>query len=176
MQYLLKVTLKDAELWRLLAVDGRADLAFLGELMALAFGYPKGERSFEYGGKLYKAGISGQLQSKAEVLTFDSLNIEAEEEFTYYVGAGETLPHKVSVMKKVDKLDCLMPSCLFGSGSLPEGDLTLKSIKEHLDSIEENRLDMREATTRMRTYGSFRTGSEDIMSLAGADPISFKVQ
>ena len=46
MQYLLKITLTDTPVWRLVAVDGTADIAFVAELIAASFDYEKARRVF----------------------------------------------------------------------------------------------------------------------------------
>ena len=46
MQYLLKVKLQNTNLWRLVAIDGSADRAFVAQLISLAFDYKDSKANF----------------------------------------------------------------------------------------------------------------------------------
>lgn len=43
MQYLLKISIDNTDAWRLIAIDGQADLAHVAKLIALSFDYADGK-------------------------------------------------------------------------------------------------------------------------------------
>lgn len=43
MQYLFKISIDNTEAWRLIAIDGQADLAHVAKLIALSFDYEDGK-------------------------------------------------------------------------------------------------------------------------------------
>ena len=176
MQYLLKITIKDTNCWRLIAVDGSADIAHVAQLIALAFDYEEGEQSFTVNDKNISAGNGGRAIKTEELNTFDYLNLDTDDEFIYQHEKLADLKHIVRIMKKEDHLFCLMPSCLVGSGLLPK-DTTLNSetINNYLDSDDMQSLDLREVTNRLRAFGSKRKDVNEAMVSAGAAPIVFKV-
>ena len=59
MQYLLKISIENTNCWRLIAVDGQADLAHVAELIALAFDYEASKQSFIVKDKTVTCGKGG---------------------------------------------------------------------------------------------------------------------
>ena len=51
MQYLLKISIDNTDAWRLIAIDGQADLAHVAKLIALSFDYADGKMLFNVKGK-----------------------------------------------------------------------------------------------------------------------------
>ena len=83
MQYLLKITLKDTPVWRLVAVDGTADIAFVAELIAVSFDYEKARRVFTVKGVDYRAGNGGEVEDIKELSLFDELHLEQGQSCIY---------------------------------------------------------------------------------------------
>ena len=175
MQYLLKISIESTNCWRLIAVDGQADLAHVAELIALAFDYEASKQSFIVKDKIITCGKGGEPLETRELNAFDSLNLSLNEEFYFQHESNKLLKHKVLVMKKEDHLYCLMPSCLVGSLVVPkEPNLTAQTINQYADSDEIISLDLRAVTNRLRAYGSLRKDLNQAMINAGAEPIVFK--
>lgn len=175
MQYLLKVNLQNTNVWRLVAIDGIADRAFVGDLIALAFDYSVAPRSFIINEKEFKAG--SEVEDSQELVPFNDFNLQEGDVFTYISNHDEKLVHDVYVMKATDKLYCFMPSCLVGSGHIPENiKLTTESINEYLDKEDVNSLDLRACTARMRAYGVQRIDAHKALITAGASDIKFNVE
>ncbi len=171
MQYLLKITIEDTRVWRLIAVDGQADLAHMAGLMALAFDYEKGECSFEVFGKTLSAGSGGRALTLEETHPFDSLGLCDKEEFIFKSAVHPALLHRVLIMKKVEHLDCVMPSCLVGAGLLPDkAPLLAQDISDYYDSEDAKSLDLREVTQRLRAFGSVRASSSDNLTKVASIP------
>ena len=104
MQYLLKISIENTNCWRLIAVDGQADLAHVAELIALAFDYEASKQSFIVKDKIITCGKGGEPLETRELNAFDSLNISLNEEFYFQHESNKLLKHKVLVMKKEDHL------------------------------------------------------------------------
>ena len=174
MQYLFKISIDNTDAWRLIAIDGQADLAHVAKLIALSFDYEDGKMLFNVKGKDYNAGIKGDTDSVEALTQFDTLCVEFEEEFLFKIDSNPLLTHTVRVMKKDEHLFCLMPSCLVGSGLLPcKDNLTSLKINNYLDSDESKSLDLRDVTNRLRAYGSLRKDVNKAMVLAGATALNF---
>lgn len=168
MQYLLRIRHEGTQdLWRLIAVDGETSIAEVAELMAQAFGYGQGRRSFVLpSGETLDCGADGRATAAAALPGFDSLQLEADSTFGFKAvpaalaqesagaadsGAGAFV-HQVQVMKKDEHLYCLMPSCLVGAGLIPEqlrDDAA--AVIDYVQSEEAESLDLRECTKRMRS-------------------------
>lgn len=174
MQYLFKISIDNTEAWRLIAIDGQADLAHVAKLIALSFDYEDGKMLFNVKGKDYNAGVKGDTDSVEALTQFDTLCVEFEEEFLFKIDSNPLLTHTVRVMKKDEHLFCLMPSCLVGSGLLPcKDNLTSLKINNYLDSDESKSLDLRDVTNRLRAYGSLRKDVNKAMVQAGATALNF---
>ncbi len=174
MQYLLRVAIEDTPLWRLIAIEGKADVAHVAKLIGLAFNYGKSVYQFEIRDKTYSAGTDGQSDSLDELKQFDSFSIKEGDEF-YFYNKSCGLKHKVTAMKVTDKLYCLIPSCLVGAGSIPlEEKLTTSSIKAYYDQDECPSLNLKETTQRLREYGSVRKNMDSALSEAGSIPFNIK--
>ena len=102
MQYLLKITLKDTPVWRLVAIDGTADIAFVAELIAASFDYEKARRLFVVNGVEYSAGNGGNVENVKELSLFDELHLEQGQNCIYRHNLNNELIHNVEVMKKED--------------------------------------------------------------------------
>ena len=176
MQYLLKVSLKDTPVWRLVAIDGIADRSFVAQLIALSFGYNKASRSFIIGDTTYPSGFNGDAQDVKELSLFDELNVDLGQKFWFKHDTQSDLIHKVEVMKKEDHLFCLMPSTLVGSGLIPQDlPFNLKSINNYFDKEDVPSLDLRECTKRMREFGSKRDNINAALQKVASKDLSFKV-
>ena len=174
MQYLFKISIDNTDAWRLIAIDGQADLAQVAKLIALSFDYADGKMLFNVKGKDYNAGVKGDTDSVEALTQFDTLCVEFEEEFLFKIDSNPLLTHTVRVMKKDEHLFCLMPSCLVGSGLLPcKDNLTSLKINNYLDSDEAKSLDLRDVTNRLRAYGSLRKDVNKAMVQAGATALNF---
>lgn len=174
MQYLFKISIDNTEAWRLIAIDGLADLAHVAKLIALSFDYADGKMLFNVRGKDYNAGVAGNTDSVEALTKFDALGVETEEEFLFKTDSNPLLTHTVRVMKKDEHLFCLMPSCLVGSGLLPfKENLTSLKINNYLDSDEAKSLDLRDVTNRLRAYGSLRKNVNEALVQAGASTLNF---
>ncbi|MGN0916073.1 MAG: hypothetical protein ACI4NE_06965 [Succinivibrio sp.] len=170
----MKFTIKDTPMWRLLALDGSADIAHVSKLIAISFGYPDDRSEFVVDGVTYSAGCGGVIQNLSELAKFDSL-IENHENLSYYHGAYR-LSHTVEILKAEPHLYCLMPSCLIGSGMLPKtGDITTESICALADSDNEVTVNIKEITNIMRALGSVRIADKDNNS-NNVTAIDFKVE
>ena len=175
MHYLLKVSIENTPLWRLIAIDGRADISHVAKLIGLAFDYKKSKYCFNINGKKISAGNDGDTASLEELNTFDSLSVGAGDVFTFVNETFGSLSHKVEVMKAEDKLYCLIPSCLVGAGILPpEDNLTSESISAYYDMDDCPSLNLKEVTNRLREYGSVRKDLESAMSQVSAIPFDIK--
>ena len=176
MQYLLKLTLEGTTVWRLVALDGRADLAHAALLIENAFGYAGGRDAFEIQGKIFPAGCGGRVEEPSELRTLDeSLGENSGFSFTHETEEGILLKHVGNVMRCEEKLFCLIPSVIVGAGCIPKtGDLTVESIQEYADRDENLTLNIKEATSAMRAVGSFRSDVSEALVGAGASPLNFK--
>lgn len=176
MQYLLKITLKDTPVWRLVAIDGTADIAFVAELIAASFDYEKARRLFVVNGVEYSAGNGGNVENVKELSLFDELHLEQGKNCIYRHNLNNELIHNVEVMKKEDHLFCLMPSTLVGAGLLPK-DLSfdLEHINAYFDKDDIDSLDLRECTKRMRALGVKRKDLNESLLRLGACDFSVKI-
>lgn len=178
MQYLLKITLKDTPMWRLIAVDGDTDICHVAHLMNLAFGYEdEASQALIVKGETFKAGTMGKPQSLNDLKLFDSFELKAEDEFVFIHDIALNLEHKVLVMKAEEHLWCLMPSCLVGQGALvPTRPLSYKLVREYLDADDTPSLDLREVTNRLHAYGALRKDKEQALKDLSISPLNFQIK
>lgn len=177
MQYLIKISIDSTEAWRLISVDGKADLAHLAQLIALSFDYKDNTQFFIINGKNYSAGLAGMPKSPEDLIVFDDLSLKENDEFIYKHDSHPVLTHTIKVMKVDEHLFCLMPSCLIGSGLIPnEENLNEQIINDCFDSNELLSLDLREVTSRLRSFGLLRNNVNEALVQAGAVPLNFKVE
>lgn len=177
MQYLVKVSLRHTNLWRLVAFDGEADRAFVAQLIALAFDYPDASHAFVIDKHYFSAGTAGVVDHSEELKPFNEFNLKQDDNFIYMTNFAEHLEHDVNVMRAEDKLFCFMPSCLMGSGTIPHDvKLDYQSINDYLNLDECPSLNLKEATSKMRTFGIKRTDAHGALLHAGASPLNFKVK
>ena len=175
MQYLLKVSLEKSPIWRLVAIDGMADRAFVGDLIALSFDYPVSLRKFVVNGEVISAG--SKISDPKDLLSFDSLELKEQDKFSFICHFDEILEHRVDVLKCEEHLFCVMPSTLVGVGLInPDNALTLKNIVEYADKDDTPSLNLRDCTTRMRAYGVQRVDAHKALLNAGANPIKFNLE
>ncbi len=184
MQYLIRCNLRETLLWRLIALEGMADLAHAAKLIALSFAYPEAFFYFEANGRKYRAGCDGKAASPAESASFDSLQLKAGDKFlfTAVIGSAEKSPekdrdsykivdsfaddsprillvHECTVFKAEPKLYCLIPSTLIGANKLADDgrQLTIENINAYIDECDVmDPLNLKECTLRMRALGSVR--------------------
>ncbi len=176
MQYLLKVKLQNTNLWRLVAIDGSADRAFVAQLISLAFDYKDSKANFIIDNKNISAGMGGNILDNDELQAFDELNLKQDDCFTFIKEQATNLVHEALVMRCEPKLYCFMPSCIVGSGSLPEDEmLDYDKINAYLDKDECPSLNLKEATSRMRAYGIKRHNAHEALIEAGAQKLNFKL-
>ena len=71
MQYLLKITIDNTSVWRLISLDGKADRAFAGNLIVKAFDFVDGNCAFTFDGKTFSGGRSGSALSTEDLNSFD---------------------------------------------------------------------------------------------------------
>ncbi len=156
MQYLLKLTLRQTPVWRLIALDGIYDLCLCGKLIALSFGYLGGRFEFKNQDKVFKAGSDGKSQSLADQSHLDSLGMLLGEqgwEFKAVLDDKFELVHDIEIMRCEEHLYCLMPSTLVGAEPVaPQGEQSLKAILEYLDAHDTQGLNLKECTMRMRSF------------------------
>lgn len=164
MQYLIRLSLDNTPLWRLIALEGKADLSHSAKLMALSFNYPKATFSIQSEDAELELGEDGALCPQGS-LPFDSLNLKTQGSFIFKVtlktheGGEIVLTHSCQVLKAEEKLYCLIPSTLVGANKLADDgrELTLHNINAYLDESESlDALNLKECTDRMRAYGSVR--------------------
>ncbi len=178
MQYLLKITLKNTPMWRLIAVDGATDIAHVAHLMNLAFGYEdECSQALKVNGELFSAGSMGKVKNLNDLKLFDSLNLHKDDEFIFIHDISSNLEHQVLVMKDSDHLWCLMPSCLVGQGALLKNKpLSYEAVREYLDADDTPSLDLREVTNRLRAYGAVRKDKEQALKDLSIKPLDFKIR
>ncbi len=164
MQYLLKITIENTSVWRLISLDGGADISHCSRLMATAFGYSESAYSFEIKGRMVSAGSFGSPSNVDELRPFDALELEVGDVFSFKLDKYEKLCHKVEVMKKEEKLFCLIPSCLVGAGALPsEAPYTPEAVQAYYDTDEALTVDLKSITNEMRALGSLRANFNEVM-------------
>ncbi len=175
MQYLLKVSIENTPLWRLVAIDGKADICHVAKLIGLAFDYKKSHYCFIINNQNFSAGMDGETSAIEELKSFDSLSLETGDVFSFVNETFGSLSHRVEVMKAEEKLYCLIPSCLVGAGLLPpEDNLTAASITAYYDKDDCPSLNLKDVTNRLREYGSVRKDLEATMSQVSAIPFDIK--
>ena len=174
MQYLFKISIDNTEAWRLIAIDGQADLAHVAKLIALSFDYAEGKMLFNVKGKDYNAGVKGDTDSVESLTQFDTLGVEFEEEFLFKIDSNPLLTHTVRVMKKDKHMFSVMPYRLVRSGLLPcKDNLTSLKINNYLVSNEAKSLDLRDLTNRLRAYDPLRKDVNKATVQAGATALNF---
>ena len=177
MQYLLKITIDNTSVSRLISLDGKADRAVAGNLIVKAFDFVDGNCAFTFDGKTFSGGRSGSALSTEDLNSFDEFNFKEGDTFNFTVSSNEKLTLTCVVMKAEERLFCLIPSCLVGSASLPfKEDLTVEAINKYFDSEDLVSLDLREVTARLRALGTCRKDINQSMVEAGAVPLNFKVE
>lgn len=176
MQYLLKVNLENTNLWRLVAIDGSADRAFVAQLISLAFDYKDSKASFGLFDQKISAGFAGNILDNSELIAFDEFKLKQDDCFNFIKEQAIPLIHKVTVMRCEEKLFCFMPSCIVGSGSLPDDEmLDYDKINAYLDKDECPSLNLKEATSRMRAFGIKRHNAHEALIEAGAPKLNFEL-
>ncbi|MGN0908279.1 MAG: hypothetical protein ACI4NA_01545 [Succinivibrio sp.] len=175
---MLKFTLSGAPVWRLVALDGKADLAHVSMLLCAAFGYRGLDCSFEAQGAGIPALVQGAVPSQGAMETLDSLIGRTSGAFSFLAWSGQDrLSHAAQLMRSDEKLACLMPSCIVGSGAVPpSGPYTLEAISAFAQDDSNLELNIKEITNRMRRLGSVRQSLEAALGEAGVAPIPFKEQ
>ncbi len=162
MQYLLKINLQSAAVWRLVALDGSCSLAQSAEIIARAFAYAPGERFFEAGGVQYRAGQNGTAAVPAELQPFDSLQLQEGMSFGFRPYAAGFV-HQGQVMRCEEHLYCLMPSCLVGSGLVPpELAADEEGLARYLEADEAQSLDLRTCNQSIRAYAETLKKKQDL--------------
>lgn len=152
MQYLLKINLQSAAIWRLVALDGSCSLAQCAEIIARAFAYAPGERSFNLGAVPYPAGKNGIAAAPAELQPFDTLSLQEGMAFEYRPYASGFV-HQGVVMRCEEHLYCLMPSCLVGAGLVPPALAADEAaLARYQDAEEAQSLDLRACNRSIRAY------------------------
>ncbi len=176
MQYLIRVALEGTSLWRLDAVDGKADLAHIAALICASFGYKAGHDEFLLADNTYTAGHGGEVLNPSELVSFESLIKDAPSFiFTHTLDNGAKLKHNVQVMRCEEKLFCLLPSVIVGSGCVDfDGDYSLDAMQEYADRDENLTLDIKNATSAMRAIGSVRADVNGAIVSSGAPNLNFK--
>lgn len=176
MHYLLKITLKDTKLWRLIAIDGSESRSYIAQLMALAFDYKDDSRAFVVNENTYSAGFAGNGKNLHDLKSFDELNLNEGDNFTYICG-DNGLIHDVNVMRKDEKLFCLIPSCLVGAG-LYEQNLGYdpEIINTYLESDEAISLNLKEVTRRMRVFNIVKADANKELTSLGAQTFKFTMK
>ena len=171
MQYLIRLSLDNTPLWRLIALEGKADLSHSAKLMALSFNYPKATFRLQNKDTKIVLGEEGALCPQGS-LSLESLNLQAQDSFIFKVtlktqeGEEIELSHTCQVLKAEERLYCLIPSTLVGAHKLADDgrELTIPNINAYLDESETlDTLNLKECTDRMRAFGSVRA------KLQGAD-------
>jgi len=174
MQYLLKISIENTPLWRLIAVDGEADISHIAGLISIAFDYMPANHSFEIAGHQYHAGFGGDARNVEELRVFNELKLKEGDEFFFKSEYCPALRHRVIVMKAEEKLYCLIPSCLVGAGKIPASELNEEAISAYYDKEDTPSLDLREVTNRLRAFGSQRKDLKNTIAKAAAIPFDIK--
>lgn len=156
MQYLLKLTLRQSPIWRLIAIDGDYDLCLCGKLIALSFGYRGGRYEFKCQDKIFKAGSDGKSLTLGDQSRLDSLGLKLQDqgwEFKAVLDDKFELVHDIEIMRCEEHLYCLMPSTLVGAEPVaPQGEQSLQAILAYLDAHDTQGLNLKDCTTRMRSF------------------------
>ncbi|HIV15680.1 MAG TPA: hypothetical protein IAB18_07215 [Candidatus Avisuccinivibrio pullicola] len=170
MQYLWRVGLEGSEVWRLIALDGKSDVARAAFLTALSFGYTEGRYAFILNGQRVEAGERDRVEQLSQSAALDTLNLKSEDcfDFELTLPSGAVLRHGVRVLKAEEKLYCLIPSTLVGAHKIVDDgrEQNLENINAYIEeSSLDNTLNLRECTDRMRLVGSERRDLQDVFSL-----------
>lgn len=176
MQYLIRVALNGTSLWRLDAIDGKADLAHVAGLICASFGYKAGHDQFLLGDTAFSAGCGGEILNPSELRAFESVIADNKTFlFTHILDDGSKLTHSVQVMRCEEKLFCLLPSVIVGSGCVDfNGSYSLDAMQEYADRDENLTLDIKNATSAMRAIGSVRADVNAALVSSGAPNLNFK--
>lgn len=111
-----------------------------------------------------------------EFLTFDSLSIQEQSIFTFTLKDFFDLCFCVTVLKKSDHLDCLMPSLIAGVGPVDSDSyINLDALNDYLESDFELTLDCKEITKKIREFNSQKANINDAMIKAGAKELNFRI-
>lgn len=178
MQHLMKLTLAGAPVWRLVALDGKADLSHAAALICAAFGYRGLDCAFKSGDERVGALTQGQLPGRGAMETLDAYLSRTRGDFSFIASDGvSVLSHFAKLMRSDEKLACLIPSCIVGSGAVPpEGPYDPGYISAYAQDDANLTLDIKSATNRMRALGSVRPSLEAALGAAGIAPILFREQ
>lgn len=178
MQHLMKFTLAGAPVWRLVALDGRADLSHCATLLCAAFGYRGLDCFFKSGGERLSALEQGRIPARGAMETLDEYVSRTKGDFSFVATNGMSmLSHSVQMMRSDEKLSCLVPSCIVGSGAVPpSGPYDPGYISAFAQDDSNLTLNIKEITNRMRALGSVRPPLEAALGAAGIAPIPFKEQ
>lgn len=176
MQHLMKLTLAGAPVWRLVALDGQADLSHAASLICAAFGYRGLDCLFSSGGERTPALTQGRLPGRGAMETLDEYVSRTGGSFSFLATDGASmLSHAVQLMRSDEKLSCLIPSCIVGSGAVPpSGPYDLGYVSAYAQDDANLTLDIKAITNRMRALGSVRPPLEAALGAAGIAPIPFK--
>ncbi len=177
MQYLIKFSLKGTRVWRLVALEGRADLAHTAKLICEAFPWQGLKCAFWADGKIFGAGRGGDFAQGEQLLALDDLlkNPPASLTLTCEDSLGGRAVLDAVLLRSEEKLSCLVPSCIVGAGTVPEdGMLDPERIAAWADDDAHLTLDLKGATKRMRAWGSVRADISKALIQSGADPLNFK--
>lgn len=178
MQYLFKVSISGAPVWRLVALDGRASLSHTSSLLCMAFGYEMVDCYFLSDGKRIYALRQSAPIDRLSSQDLDSFIKENSGVFTFSVSDGVSeLSHSFETIRSDEKLSCLIPSCIFGAGKVPPHGPYNPGLVSAFAQDEANReLDLRVVTKRMRALGSVQPPLEKALADAGIAPIPFKTR
>lgn len=178
MQHLMKLTLAGAPVWRLIALDGKADLSHAATLICAAFGYRGLDCIFKSGDERVGALTQGQMPGRGAMETVDAYLSRTKGDFSFLATDGVSmLCHAVQLMRSDEKLSCLIPSCIVGSGAVPpHGPYDLGYISAFAQDDANLTLDIKAITSRMRALGSVRPPLEAALGAAGIAPIPFREQ
>ncbi len=178
MQHLMKISLAGAPVWRLVALDGKADLSHAATLICAAFGYRGLDCAFKSRDETTPALTQGKLQELGAMEALDDYISRTKGAFSFTAGGGASvLSHDVQIMRSDEKLSCLVPSCIVGLGAVPpEGPYSIGAISAYAQDDENLTLNIKEVTSRMRALGSVRPSLEAALGAAGIAPIPFRDQ
>lgn len=175
MQYLLKIQIQNTRAWRLLSVDGEYNLSKLMKIMSLSIQSDSSSGLIEYADRQFviehEVAVVGD-----EFLSFDSLDVQEQSIFTFSLKDFSDLSFLVTVLKKSEHLDCLMPSLIAGVGPFDSKNYTtFDALNDYLESDCELTLDCKEITKKIREFNSQIENINEAMIKAGAKELNFRI-
>lgn len=175
MQYLLKIQIQNTRAWRLLSVDGEYNLSKLMKIISLAFSSNGCAGTLLYKDKEYviehEAAVFGD-----EFSIFDSFDVQEQDIFSFTLKDFDGLAFLVTVLKKAEHLDCLLPSLIAGVGPVNSDSYTsYDALNDYLESDVELTLDCKEITKRIREFNIQKENINDAMIKAGAKELNFRI-